>query len=389
MKFIPYGKQSLDKSDIDAVAEVLKSDFLTTGPAVEKFEDAISEYTGATYTVAVSSGTAALHLSALCLIKPGEKVLVSAVTFAATANAVFYAGGIPVFCDIDDEGNIDLDLCVEMIRSDTSIRHLIVTHMTGRPVDQDKLEQLKDRFDISIIEDCAHSFGASFKGQMAGRCPVSDCSVLSFHPVKHITTGEGGAVTTNSERLYRRIRLLRSHGITKDEMYFKNNSLAYDSKGNLNPWYYEMQDLGFNYRITDIQCALGLSQMKRLDGFVSRRREIAKMYEDIFSQRGIFTPLYNFDKNSSYHLYVVQVPFDNLPVTKAEFFNEMRDCGVGLQLHYIPVPMLPYYADKGYNMRNLHEAELYYARSFSIPMYPAMEDKDVRFVADCLYKSIK
>jgi len=389
MKFIPYGKQSIDQSDIDAVTEVLKSDFLTSGPAVEQFEDAICEYLGTSYCVAVSSGTAALHIAALAMIKEGDKVLVSPMTFAATANAVLYAGGIPVFADIESEGNIDFDRCVDMLRADNDIKHIFVTHMTGRPVDQDKLKQLKEVFDINVLEDCAHSLGGEVLGHMAGGCYTSDCSILSFHPVKHITTGEGGAVTTNSAKLYEKLKMLRTHGIVKDSVSFKNNKLAYDTNGNLNPWYYEMHDLGFNYRITDIQCALGISQLKKLDGFVARRRDIAKAYDDAFNRKGVFTPLYDYDKNSAYHLYVVQTNFASLPVTKAELFMRMNELGVGLQLHYIPVPMLPYYAERGYGIGDIPEAVKYYERCFSIPIYPAMSDADVSSVVDNLYKSIK
>jgi len=389
MKFIPYGKQSINQSDIDAVVEVLKSDFLTTGPAVGRFEQEISEYTGAIYATAVSSGTAALHLAALALIKPGEKVLVSPITFAATANAVLYAGGIPVFVDIEPEGNMDFDMCVDLLRADDDIRHIFVTHMTGRPVDQDKLQQLKEIFRLGVVEDCAHSLGAEFGGHMAGGCTVSDMSILSFHPVKHVTTGEGGAVTTNSEKLHKKLQMLRSHGITKDKDEFQYNNLAYDAHGNLNPWYYEMQELGFNYRITDLQCALGISQMKRMDSFLERRREIASKYDDVFASKGSFMPLYDYDRRSAYHLYVIQTYFDSLPLTKAELFNRMREEGIGLQMHYIPVPMLPYYAEKGYSMRDLPNAMKYYDRCFSIPLFPAMTDDDVKRVTDTLYRVIK
>jgi UDP-4-amino-4,6-dideoxy-N-acetyl-beta-L-altrosamine transaminase len=388
MKFIPYGRQSLDEDDIQAVVDVLRSDFLTTGPAVALFEEALCEYTGAMYSVAVSSGTAALHLAALAMIDKGDKVLVSPITFAATSNAILYAGGVPVFVDIEPEGNIDLDMCAELLSLDSEIKHLFVTHMTGRPVDEDKLAQLKERFGIKILEDCAHSLGASQKGHMAGGCFASDCSILSFHPVKHITTGEGGAVVTNSAGLHKKISLLRSHGITKDTSELKDSQLAYDIKGNVNPWYYEMQLLGFNYRITDIQCALGISQIRKLEGFVNRRRGIAQMYDGLFSKKGVFHPLYEYDKNSAYHLYVVQADFDRLPVTRAELFNSMREMGVGLQVHYIPVPMLPYYSDLGYNMADLPNASKYYERCFSIPVFPSMADADTRRVADSLYRVV-
>lgn len=382
MSFIPYGRQSIDQSDIDAVVEVLQSDFLTTGPKVAEFENAICDYTGAKYAVAVSSGTAALHIASLALINKGDKVVCSPITFAATSNSVLYSGGEPVFCDISADGNLDLDKCAEMLRADSSIKHLYVTHMTGRPADQAKLAKLKSDFGVIILEDCAHSLG----GTGAGGCVNSDCSILSFHPVKHITTGEGGAVTTNSKGLYDKLVMLRTHGITKGE--FKNSELAYDKKGNLNPWYYEMHDLGFNYRITDIQCALGLSQFSKLDGFISRRREVAKQYENAFVKDGIFAPLYQYDGDSAYHLFVVQADFDELGLTKAELFNKMRDAGIGLQLHYIPVPMLPYYSVRGYGIKDLPNAVDYYDKSFSIPIYPSMTDTQVKQVIDLLYKNI-
>jgi len=385
MSFIPYGRQSIDNDDIDAVAEVLRSDWLTTGPKIAEFENALCMITDAKYTAAVSNGTAALHLASLALLSEKDRVLTTPNSFAATANSILYAGGEPVFCDITPDGNIDLDLCEEAIKKDSSIKAIYAVHFSGNPVDQQKLRYLKDTYNIRILEDCAHSIGA-FDGEVkAGSCTNSDCSILSFHPVKHLTTGEGGAVTTNSKELYEKILRLRTHGIVREG--FVNDGMAYDAKGNRNPWYYEMQELGFNYRITDIQCALGISQIKRLGGFLKRRRELAQRYDAAFAGSAV-RPLYGYDRRSSYHLYVAMADFGKCALTRAEFFMKMREQGIGLQLHYIPINKQPYYKSLGYGEEYTPVMDEYYEKCFSLPMYPSLTDDEQTMVTEAVLELI-
>jgi len=306
-KFIPYGRQCIENDDIEAVVSVLKSDFITTGPKVAEFEESICEKCGSKFASIVSSGTAALHLASLAVLKPKDRVLVTPNTFLSTVNAILYADAVPVFTDIDEEGNIDLDRCYKMLKKDPSIKALYGVHFSGNMLNQQKLKKIKDEFDITILEDCAHSLGAFEKNTKAGSCKNSDVSILSFHPVKHITTGEGGAVTTNSKEIYDKIISLRNNGTVKNS--FENIKFAFDKNGNKNPWYYEMQQLGFNYRITDFQCALGLSQMKKLDRFLKYRHRIAKRYDEAFKGNRIIQPLYYYKEGAAYHLYVIKIDF--------------------------------------------------------------------------------
>src|SRR5574344_2510931 len=273
MNFIPYGKQSIDEDDINSVVEVLKSDFLTTGPKIKEFEEELCRYTGAKYCVAVANGTAALHLASLVLLNKGDKVITTPNSFVATSNSILYVEAKPIFVDIKEDGNIDLDLCEEELKKDSSIKAIYVVNFSGNIVNQKKLKYLKESYNIKILEDCAHSLGASFEGIKAGSCENSDCSILSFHPVKHITTGEGGAITTNSKEIYEKLLLLRAHGIIKTT--------------NMEPWEYQMQSLGFNYRITDFKCALGINQLNKIENFIDRRKEIAKKYDEAFLNSNI------------------------------------------------------------------------------------------------------
>ena len=323
MAFIPYGRQWLGAEEIAAVEAVLGGDLLTTGPRVAEFERALAAYCGARYAVAVSSGTAALHLASLALLRPGDKVLTTPNSFLATANAILYAGARPLFVDIGKDGNLDLELCAERLRRDSRIKALYAVHFSGRPCAQEKLARLQAEFGVTILEDCAHSLGADCDGGRAGGCHHSRAAILSFHPVKNITTGEGGAITTNDEKLYRRLLRLRNHGIERKE--FQNRKLALDENGRPNPWYYEMTELGFNYRITDIQCALGLVQLGKLDGFLARRRELAQGYDRAFAGHPAIRPLYPFDRRSAYHLYVVRIAFEQLSVTRAQLFERLRE----------------------------------------------------------------
>jgi UDP-4-amino-4,6-dideoxy-N-acetyl-beta-L-altrosamine transaminase len=373
MGFIPYGKQQIEQNDIDSVVDTLKSDFLTTGPKVKEFEDALSTYCGAKYVVAVSNGTAALHLISLALLNKGDKVLTTPNSFLATSNAILYAEAEPIFIDIKENGNIDLDLCEEELKKDSSIKAIYAVAFSGHMVDQKKLKHLKETYNITIVEDCAHAIGANENDIKAGSCINSDCSIFSFHPVKHLTTAEGGAVTTNSKELYEKILNLRAHGMVKTP--------------EMKPWEYEMRELGFNYRITDIQCALGLSQLIKLDQFIERRFEIAKNYDSAF-KNSIVKPLYTFDGKSSYHLYVVQVDFSQLEVSKEELFLKLREKDIGIQLHYIPINKQPYYKKLGYGNELTPVMDKYYEECFSLPMYPLLTDSEQEYVIENLMSAL-
>lgn len=384
MDFIPYGKQSINEDDIKAVLQTLKSDFLTTGPKIKEFEEKLATYCEAKYCVTVANGTAALHLASMVLLNENDKVLTTPNSFLATSNSIIYAKAKPIFVDICEDGNINLDLCEEELKKDAQIKAIYVVHFSGNPINQDKLKYLKEKYNITILEDCAHSLGAIFDGVKAGSCKNSDCSILSFHPVKHITTGEGGAITTNSKEIYEKLLELRAHGINRAN--FKNQNMAKDKQGNSNPWYYEMLSLGFNYRITDIQCALGISQLQRLDSFVEKRKNIAKKYDEAFLKNSIIKPLYLYDGNSSYHLYIVRVDFSQLPITKAELFYKMREIGIGLQLHYIPINKQPFYVSLGYGKENTPVMNKYYEECFSIPMYVSLSESEQDYVTTSLLK---
>ena len=364
MNFIPYGRQSIDEDDILAVNEVLRSDFLTTGPRAKEFEEALCKYCNAKYCIVVSNGTAALHLASLILLKEEDKVLTTPNSFLATSNSILYAKAKPIFVDICSDGSIDLDLCEDLLKKDSSIKVLYPVSFSGKALNEDRLRYLKERYSIKILEDNAHSIGAKFDNIKVGSCKNCEVSIFSFHPVKNITTGEGGAVTTNSKEIYERLLALRNHGIVKkDEMY---------------PWEYEMRTLGYNYRITDIQCALGLSQLNRLDTFLKKRRDIAKRYHKFFEGSKL-KPIYAFDKDSAYHLFVVRFPFDSFE-QKANFFTNMRRKGINLQLHYMPINKQPYYKSLGYGNEHTPVMDRYYLEAFSLPIYPNLSKKEQEFV---------
>lgn len=370
MNFIPYGKQWVDQDDINAVTEALRSDFLTTGPKVKEFEEAIAKYCDASYCVAVANGTAALHLASMVLLNKNDKVLTTPNSFLATANSILYVGAKPIFVDIAEDGNIDLDLCEEKLKEDRTIKAIYAVAFSGNPLRQQKLKHLRDAYGVTVLEDCAHAIGAVDNGVKAGSCKNSDCSILSFHPVKHLTTAEGGAITTNSKELYERLLVLRAHGMVKTQ--------------DMKPWEYEMRELGYNYRITDIQCALGLSQLNKLDAFIARRKEIASFYDKAF-EGSIVKPLYTVDGKSSYHLYVVKVDFSKLNLTKAELFIKMREKNIGLQLHYMPINKQPYYKSLGYGNEVTLRMDEYYEECFSLPMYPALLDIEQEYVVKTLF----
>lgn len=375
MNFIPYGKQTISDDDIQSVVDVLKSDFLTTGPKIKEFEDAISSYCGSKYCVAVSNGTAALHLASLVLLEENDKVLTTPNSFLATSNSILYANAKPIFVDICEDGNINLDLCEEELKKDSTIKAIYVVHFSGNPVNQEKLKYLKETYNIKILEDCAHSIGAKIDGIKAGSCTNSDISIFSFHPVKHITTGEGGAIITNSKEIYKKLLLLRGHGMRA------NPDVA--------PWHYDMLELGFNYRLTDISCALGLSQLKKLDSFLYLRRSIAKRYDDFFAKIDFIKPLYSFTNNSAYHLYVIKIDFEKLNINKKEFVLKMREKSIGLQFHYIPINKQPFYKNLGYGNEKTPIMDEYYKNAISLPIYPNFSIEEQEYVCKSIIEILK
>lgn len=370
-KFLPYGKQTIDDADINAVIETLKSDFITQGPKIDEFEKALAKYCGAKYAVAFNSGTSALHGAYFALdLKKGDEMITSPNTFVASSNAALYLGANVKFGDVEkDTGNID----VSKIETDDNTKLITPVHYSGNPVD---LKELSEIDNVKIIEDGAHALGAKYNGKKIGSLTYSEMAMFSFHPVKHITTGEGGIIVTNDEEYFERLQLFRSHGITK-------NNLVNESHGD---WYYEMQELGFNYRITDIQCALGLSQLKKLDSFVKSRRKIASIYNEIFEDNPYFDVTIEKEGcESAYHLYPILLN-DELAKHKKEIFSKLRSNGLGVQVHYIPVYKQPYYQKLGFDDKLCPVCEEFYKRELSIPMYPTLTDEDIEFVKDTLYK---
>ncbi len=391
--FIPYNRQWIDEDDIKAVVEVLKSDWITQGPAIEKFEKVLADYCGVKYAVALSSGTAALHAAYFVSgIGLNDEIITSPVTFAATANAALYLGARPVFVDIEpDTGNINPGLVKKAITKKT--KAIVPVHYGGHPVDLQSVYETAQKYNLLIIEDACHALGAKYKKLKAegkrqnkgndwikaGSCKYSDMTVFSFHPVKHIATGEGGAVLTNNKEYYGKLLMFRSHGITKKG--FKN---APDGA-----WYYEMQLLGYNYRITDIQAALGISQMKKLEGFIARIREIAEKYGEAFAGNPYFNiPVEKDYASSAYHLYPIRLK-DKYKNKKKIIFEKLRSEGLGVQVHYIPVYLQPYYQGLGYKKGLCPGAEDFYQREISIPLYPAMRDKDARHVISKVKKCLE
>lgn len=375
--FLPYGQQWIDDEDIKEVVKVLKSDYLTTGPKVAEFESKIAQYVGSKYAVAVSNGTAALHAACFAAgINEGDEVITTPLTFAASANCILYQGGKPVFADIDfDTYNIDPSEIEKNITEKT--KAIIPVDFTGQPVDVDRIKDIAKKYGLIVIEDAAHALGAEYKGNKIGS--LADMTAFSFHPVKHITTGEGGMITTNDEELYNRLVLFRSHGITRDA-----NRLANKNEGS---WYYEQLELGYNYRITDIQCALGISQISKLDKFLGRRREIAEKYNSYLKNiDGIILPYQASYSKSSWHLYVIQIELEKFKVGRREIFEALRAENIGVNVHYIPVYYHPYYRRLGYKKGLCPTAERLYERIITLPLYPKMNDKDIQDVVNALEK---
>jgi len=366
---INYGKQNINDEDIEAVINVLKSDFLTQGPIIEQFEKKVAQYCGARYAVAVSNATAALHIACLSAgLKKDEVVWTSPNTFVASANCALYCGGKVDFVDINEfTYNMDVARLEEKLKNaEIKPKIVIPVHFAGQSCEMEKIHELSKEYGFKIIEDASHAIGADYKNVKVGSCKYSDMTVFSFHPVKIITTGEGGMVLTNHQEIYEKLKLYRSHGITRNKLYMENNSDE--------PWYYEQIDLGFNCRITDMQAALGKSQMERLDEFVGRRRVLAARYDELLKDFFMQLPYQNKDSKSSWHLYVVRLDLEKVKISKKEIFKKMREKGIVLNLHYIPVYIQPYYQKLGFEAGDFPNSEKYYEEVFTLPLYYSLTD---------------
>jgi perosamine synthetase len=375
---IPYGRQYIDDDDILAVVDVLRSDWLTTGPQVEEFEKAFARQVGAMHAVVVSSGTAALHAAMYAIgISLGDEVIVPSMTFAASANCIVYQGGIPVFADVSPDTLLIEPKDVEK-KITPQTKAIVAVDYAGQPCDYDTLRGIADHHHLLLVADACHSLGATYRGRSVGS--LADLSVFSFHPVKHITTGEGGMIATNNEEYSKRMRIFRNHGITTDHH-------QREAKGS---WLYEIIDLGYNYRITDFQCALGLSQLKKLPRWLERRQEIARKYDEFFTEiKGINPLALKADVRHAYHLYVIRVNKGETGIDRESFFHKLRSDGIGVNVHYIPVHMHPFYQNRYGTARGLCPmAEKAYEEIISLPIYPTMKDEDIGNVIEAIRKII-
>lgn len=370
---IPYGKQEITQQDIDAVVDVLKSDFLTQGPQVPLFEKSIMNAVSAEYVLAVNSATSALHIACLALeVGKGDVVWTTPITFVASANCALYCGADVDFVDIDTK-----TYNLSAAKLEQKLQHakdnncplpkvVIPVHLCGQPCEMDKIHALGQEYGFAIIEDASHAIGGKYKDKPIGNCQYSDITVFSFHPVKIVTTAEGGVATTNSKVLAAKLELLRSHGITRDDSLMKNESHG--------GWYYEQVDLGFNYRMTEMQAALGVSQMSRLHDFVAKRNELAARYDELLKGLPLITPFQIEDSYSGRHLYVIRLKLDELTLSHKDCFEQLREKGIGVNLHYIPVHTQPYYKDLGFVARQFPESENYYTDAISIPLFHTMTE---------------
>jgi len=379
MKNIPYGRQSLSINDLNAVAATLRSDWITQGPKIAEFETELARYCNVRYAVAVANGTAALHLACLAAgISEDDQVITSPITFAASANCVLYCKGKPVFVDIDPETtNIDPSKIANYLAHNHKVKAMIPVHFAGQSCDMAPIHEIAKKNKLIVIEDAAHALGARYRNEKVGSCKYSDMAIFSFHPVKSITTGEGGAITTNDHALYKKLLLLRNHGITKEHA---------DLEAGQGSWYYEMQQLGFNYRITDFQAALGLSQLEKLNIFILKRNRIAEYYDRVFQNNPYFDVPYTLKENySSYHIYPIRLKNELVPARK-KIFDALRASGIGVQVHYIPVYLHPYYRNLGYKQGSCPLAENFYKRTISIPMYPDLSQSQAKRVIKTLFR---
>jgi len=369
---IPYGRQDINQEDIDAVVDVLNSDFLTQGSVVPAFEKSIANYCNAQYAIAVNSATSALHIACLSLgVTSGDIVWTTAITFVASANCALYCGASIGFVDIDPlTCNISVEHLTEKLalaeKNNDLPKVVIPVHLCGQSCDMKAIHALSMQYGFRVIEDASHAIGGKYSGEPIGNCYYSDITVFSFHPVKIITTGEGGMALSNDIKLANRMQLLRSHGITRDV-----NEMTHDSEG---PWYYQQIALGYNYRMTDIQAAMGLSQLRRLDEFVCKRNKIAKRYDSLLASLPVVVTGQKLENYSSFHLYVIRLKTEEITKTHAVVFKELRDNGIGVNLHYIPVYRQPYYEQLGFKIGHCPVAERYYAEAISLPMYPGLTE---------------
>ncbi len=380
-KPIPYGRQSISQDDIDAVVSVLKSDFLTQGPIVGRFEDALCQYCDAQYGVAVNSATSALHIACLALqVGVGDLVWTSPITFVASANCAVYCGAKVDFIDIDPltytMSVVRLAEKLEKAKENNQLPKVVIpVHLCGQSCDMEGIYQLSLQYGFKIIEDASHAIGAKYKGEPVGNCKYSDITVFSFHPVKIITSGEGGMAVTNNTDYFAHMQRLRSHGITRDP-----GEMSHPPDGS---WYYQQLELGYNYRMTDIHAALGLSQLNNLDQFVERRHEIAKLYNELLSESDIIIPYQHAETYSSFHLYVIRIDKSKTRNHK-ELFERLRSNGILVNIHYIPVYHHPFYQKQGFKPSDFPEAESYYSQAISLPIYYGLTDEEVRMIVDKL-----
>ncbi|WP_082593449.1 UDP-4-amino-4,6-dideoxy-N-acetyl-beta-L-altrosamine transaminase [Paenibacillus sp. Soil766] len=382
-KLLAYGSQWISDADIEEVVLVLKSDYLTQGPTIAEFERSVAAVAGVEYAVAFCNGTAALHGACYAAgITEGDEVITTPLTFAASSNCVLYVGGTPVFADVDPTTFL-LDLNEVKKKLTSKTKAIIPVDFTGQPIDMRKFKAFAEKNGLVMIQDAAHSLGASFAGEPVGA--VADMTMFSFHPVKPVTTGEGGVIVTNNPDYYRRLLLFRSHGITRDHQAYTN-----ESEG---PWYYEMQELGYNYRLTDLQAALGLSQMGRLGEFVQLRNNIAQTYsnlfEDLENEGLIRRPLVHAEAISGWHLYILHLQLDHLTAGRKEIFEALRAENIGVNVHYIPVHLLPYYQRLGYEKGSLPLAEQLYECFITLPLFPKMTEQDAKDVVNAVYKVLR
>ena len=383
-RFLPYSKQSLDKKDINSVLKVLKSNFITQGPEINNFEKAFAKYVGVKYAVACATGTAALHISCLALeLNSKSKVLTSPITFVASANCAEFIGASIDLVDIDRLNNcLSAEDLGKKLKKEKKIDVVIVVHLAGHSADMKKIYALKKKYKFKIIEDSCHALGGKYRGYKVGSCKFSDISTFSFHPVKPITTAEGGMITTNNKRIYEKLLSFRAHGITKNPKEFTNKKNALDNKGNVNRWYYEMLNLGFNYRMTDIQAALGTSQLMKLNKFTKERIKIAKRY-DIAFEKNNFISVLSTQKNTehAYHLYTLLIDFKGIGKSRNEVMNKLASLNIGSQVLYIPIYDQPYYKKKyNFKAKNFKNSENYYKNALSIPIFHGLKKNEQDFI---------
>ena len=376
---IYYGKQNVNEDDIKAVENVLRSDFLTQGPAIEKFEKKVADYCGAKYAVAVTNATSALHIACRAVnLGEGDFLWTSPITFVASANCGRYCGAGVDFVDIDnDTYNMSVEILEDKLKNSAHLPKVVIpVHLAGQSCDMEKIYALSRRYNFTVVEDASHAVGADYKNSKVGSCKYSDMTVFSFHPVKIITTGEGGMILTNNENLYEKLKLYRSHGITRNPAL-----MTHEPDGS---WYYQQIDLGFNYRMTDIQAALGYSQMNRLDKFVARRRYLANRYNEKLKSLPLKIPYQSADTNSSWHIYIVRLDLNRVKKSKVQIFTEMREKGVTLNLHYIPVHTQPYYEKLGHKPEECPNSLHYYKEAFTLPLYYSLTDEQQDYVVNSL-----